>query len=407
MFSWWIIIWLLSLPDLSIQKLENKVLCDTTIKETESKEFNPCLKFKHQYEDCSNVKIERGFARNSQMGLRKCYGRDDNWIECACKQHARCIILAKRKLRDYSQANVTVKCEPEIIKELNKKREEWRGETSSTFATTKEIIIPKRRTTGAASTNEPEVNNTAESVTTISEAIFTTIEATTEVMSTEIAAPESTIPPVKKTTAVLTAGVTGEITTKPSKTIPTTAMTSSEEASEPSSTNILEPVGSENKESRTSLSQTDVSSTMEIPLVLTTPEETFPANESSLIHDPQQEQQEHQPNKREVHRKAALRLLLLSAGMVCLLIFQLLFISLLRRAYRKHYESTLRSSSGHSKGQSVPKEKKQQGSTDMVTGATQGTIGGTSSQQGNDMVTGPTQLTTGGPSFQPIRTSPP
>ncbi|VDO62317.1 unnamed protein product [Haemonchus placei] len=214
---------------------------------------------------------------------------------------------------------------------LNKKREEWRGETATTFAFATEAIISKRRSTSAASTNETEANNTAvpettELATTISEAIFTTIEATTEVMSTDIATtspepttevmsteivttfPEATTAPMKKTTAQSSAGGTEEITTKPSrttrktkvasKTTATTAMTSSEEASEPSSTNILGPVGTENNESPTSLSQTDYSSPMEIPLVLTTSEETFPANESSLIHEPPQE---HQPNKREVH----------------------------------------------------------------------------------------------------------
>ncbi|XGW08214.1 hypothetical protein V3C99_010930 [Haemonchus contortus] len=239
MFSWWIMLWLLSLTDLSIQMSKNKVLCDTTIKERESEEFHPCIKFKHQYEDCSHAKIERGFVHFSKMGVGKCFGRDDDWIECSCREYALCIGPAKKRLRVFSRT-IDDKCEPEILNELHKKEEEWSGETLPTFPTTTEVITSKRRRTTAASTTEPEANNTViiEAITsttepmtteldnTISEAVSTVIDTTTEVTSTEIASPEATIPPVENTTAELTADGTEETTTEASKTNPTAEMAS-------------------------------------------------------------------------------------------------------------------------------------------------------------------------------------
>ncbi|XGW08211.1 hypothetical protein V3C99_010928 [Haemonchus contortus] len=119
-------LWLLSLPDVSIQGKRPSV-CDTTMKERESEDFSPCIKFNWELKDCSKLKIERGYVSRSKMGLNVCQAKDGGWLECTCEEHSLCIALALKKLRVLSRVFGDT-CEPEIRNELDQKKKEWSDE---------------------------------------------------------------------------------------------------------------------------------------------------------------------------------------------------------------------------------------------------------------------------------------
>ncbi|XGW08210.1 hypothetical protein V3C99_010928 [Haemonchus contortus] len=120
-------LWLLSLPDVSIQGKRPSV-CDTTMKERESEDFSPCIKFNWELKDCSKLKIERGYVSRSKMGLNVCQAKDGGWLECTCEQHSLCIAPALKKLRVLSRVFGDT-CEPEIRNELDQKKKEWNDES--------------------------------------------------------------------------------------------------------------------------------------------------------------------------------------------------------------------------------------------------------------------------------------
>ncbi|XGW08220.1 hypothetical protein V3C99_010934 [Haemonchus contortus] len=309
--EWFILLKLLLLSEVVLSRTKKPTSCAITKEPETNSTHVACIAFPFpsSSKDCV-IPVMQGVAPRTALGTCIDAGW---WFQCPCeKGYQSCIDDGKSFV--YSEVEKrTVPCVEEIMKSLEKASVDWATTTSGDA-----FSLTSPRATSAATKANHTTSTEASHNKTATGTAFSTQSATLSVNheTTETTTPEEIGPKIRTM-----------MSQKPDETTTTygheesTDYTSEEHHHEDNTTHSYNTLGHVGMFYHTLRPK-------DIPAVI------------------------------ETRKRAAFRLLVLTSTMVILLIFQLVFIRILRIGYRKEYEYYLQSLSSESKNSKAPKTSK-------------------------------------------------